>query len=265
MAIRIGELPDSRSGNGTSEERKYWVMGTSDRATIEATVLSYAPAVVVTYISTLFRDNRGIGVRFSSNNYCVVTVPYSETDTSGQEGGSFAWSFDSTGGTVNIKCALSHVASYPAGAPNHQGAIGWDGTEVQGADIVIPAGKFSVQFTHPRGVLNMQKAKAIMRNTGKVNSDTFLTYAAGEVLFLGGRGSDGSNAPAEVNYDFAVSENLQNQVIGGITVAEKQGWDVAWIQFKEDLDSTKPIRPPQWIHVDRVYRRMGMSSFFGFG
>src|SRR5262245_24913709 len=65
-------------------------------------------------------------------------------------------------------------------------------------------------------------------------------------------GEEGSDTETEVAYDFACSENLQNVVIGEITVAEKQGWDVYWIEFKQDASGSRPLTQPEFIHVERV-------------
>ena len=113
--------------------------------------------------------------------------------------------------------------------------------------------------------MTLARIKHLRSLTGRVNSDTFLTFPPGEVLFLGSVGRDGTNVEAEASYQFACSENLVNHVIGGITVAAKRGWDVAWIQFKDDVDGGKPVKPPAFIHVERVYQQIALGLALGFG
>lgn len=264
--MQYGEIPNSRSGTErpATETRKYWVTGESDRVTIEAFMLSVLPAALVTATATVYRQP--INIDFESSNYAIVTAEYKTRDqSSSPEVGSLRWSFETSGGTVNIKGALEHIADYPAGAPNHQGAIGVTKDGVEGTEIVIPALKINVQFTHPQGVITLAKAKALARATGTANQNEFMTFAAGEILFLGATGSDGTESPAEIGYQFAASENLQDQIIAGINVVAKDGWDYAWVEFREDAAAAKPTRKPIAVHVDRVYRRIDLTDLVGFG
>ena len=132
-------------------------------------------------------------------------------------------------------------------------------------DFVVPALKLTVHFKHPAGIITIPQIKNLARYTGTVNSDTFLTFAPGEVLLLGAKGSEGSDTESEVAYELACSENLQNKVIGGITVAQKQGWDVYWIQFKNDAAGNQPVTKPEYIYVERVYDRIPFAASLGFG
>lgn len=262
---RIGERPDSRpQSNSTSETRKYWIAETTDPDVARALVLATAPGALVTLSQTLYRQTKEISLEPDTGaSLWIATVPYAPQQT---ETGSMKWGFDTTGGTVNIKAALEHMESYPAGAEGHQGAIGVHGDEVDGTDIVIPALKLNVSYSWPKGIITLAQAKAYARNTGKVNSDTFMTFEAGEVLFLGATGSDGSDTPAEIAYQFACSENLQNKLIGGINVVEQKGWHVAWVEFKDgDVAGGKPIKPPKAIHVERVYEEVNLQALLGFG
>ena len=263
MVFRFKERPTSRqsTGNPPTYNLEYVAAGESDDAYVRAYALAGTPALVNTIHGTLWRQD--LALEPQGRDIFYVRVPYAERK---REQGQFRLSFDTTGGTVNIKLAKEHVATYPAiGAPNHHGAIGVNGDNVEGADIVIPALKLTAHFTHPAGIITLPQIKNLARNTGKTNSDTFLTFAPGEVLFLGCSGSEGTDSPTEIGYQFACSENLVNHVIGGITVAAKRGWDVAWIQFKDDVDGGKPVKPPAFIHVERVYQQIALGLALGFG
>ena len=151
-----------------------------------------------------------------------------------------------------------------------RGAIGVDDKgQVKGADIIIPALKLNVTYRHPLGVVSIPYAKFLAGITGTVNSDDFLTFAPGEVLFLGARGADGSLAEASVTYQFAMSKNITGQSIGDITDVAKKGWEVVWISYKDDTDTVgstaKPVRVPQYAYVERVYDTTAMAISLGFG
>ena len=263
MAFSFYERPNSRDSTNSppAVTLRYVAQGEHSSSFVNAYALAGTPAIVVHQNQILYRQD--IQLEPAGYDVYYATIPYAQQK---KENGSFHLTFDTTGGTLNLKASKQTVASYPEGAPNHGGAIGVKSNkEVEGADIVIPALKISVHFKHPAGIISIPRIKQLARWTGNVNSDTFLTFAAGEILFLGCSGSEGTDSPTEIGYQFACSENLQNTVIGGITVAQKDGWDVAWIQFKDDVDAGKPIKPPAFIHVERVYERITLATALGFG
>jgi hypothetical protein len=263
MAFSIRERPNSRDSTNSppAVTLRYVAQGEHSSGIVNAYALGATPAIVVHRNAILYRQD----VQLEPAGYDVyyITVPYAQKK---KENGSFHLSFDTSGGTLNLKASKQTVASYPEGAPDHGGAIGVKSNkEVEGADVVIPALKLSVKFSHPAGIVTIPRIKQLARWTGNVNSDTFLTFSPGEVLLLGAKGSEGSEAETEVSYDFACSENLQNKVIGGITVAEKQGWDLYWVAFKNDVDGSRPVTKPEYIYVERVYDRIPMAASLGFG
>ncbi|MDG4904803.1 hypothetical protein P9279_30575, partial [Mesorhizobium sp. WSM4962] len=85
--------------------------------------------------------------------------------------------------------------------------------------------------------------------TGTVNSTPMLQNAPGEVLFLGARGSDGTDAEASVSYGFAISSNASGLSFGDITGIVKTGHEVAWIKYKDDTQDGKPTRVPWYAYV----------------
>jgi hypothetical protein len=265
--MRIIELPDGikTTGRDPSETRRYKIIGVSNSNTANAYALASTPAIIGTVYGLLYRQD--VQCSKVAYNHWMVEVPYSPRKN---ETGDWTWDFDTTGGTIHITQAKAEVARYPANqAPNQRGVIAVDGDEVKGTEIVIPAMKINVQFRHPLGVITIPQAKFLSSITGTVNSDNFLTFAPGEVLFLGARGSDGSNAEATVGYQFAIGKNLTNQTIGTITGVAKKAWDVAWIRYKDNVvtaDSKQlPTREPKFVYVDRVYEETALAVALGFG
>lgn len=196
-----------------------------------------------------------------------VTIPYGVPTTG--TAGSVHLSFDTTGGTIHITASKQTIAAYGSGAAiaDHQQAIGVTGPDKdpEGSDIVIPVLKLTATFRHSQGVITLPQIKNLARWTGKVNSDTFLTFAAGEVLFLGCTGSEGTDQPTEIQYHFACQENLTNLSIGGITVANKLGHHLYWIQYKPAIANNAGTRQPKAVYVERVYDTLPMAASLGFG
>lgn len=265
--MRIIPLPDGikTTGQTPSEIRRYKIVGTSSQATANAYAISTTPAIIITLYGLLYRQD--IQIQRTAYNQWIVEVPYGIRK---QIIGDFTWDFDTTGGTIHITQAKQEVARYPSdSAPDQKGAIAVDGNEVKGTDIIIPALKLNVQFRHPLGIITLQQADFLADITGTVASDAFLGFAPGRVLFLGARGSDGTEAESTVSYQFAIGKNQINQTIGSITGVDKKAWEVAWVKYKDAVVTADgkdvPIQEPKFVYVDRVYEEINMSAALGFG
>lgn len=258
--FREGRTSRSSTVNPPTETREYIATGTNDQSYVKLFAYGGTPAILGTTDGLLYRQD--IKVEPGGFNRWLVSVPYAARK---QQTGEFTFSFDTTGGSFHIKASKETVGRFPNTAPDCKQLIGVNGEEVAGADIVIPALKWNISFRHPLGFVTIPFTKHLARQTGKCNSDTFLYSAAGEVLFLGATGSDGSTAEAEVGYQFAHSENLQNEVVGAITGIQKDGWNVAWIKWKDAVDDGKSVKQPEFVYVERVYDRIAMATALGFG
>lgn len=236
--------------------------GTQDVVFIHAYAMASTP-LMVTLANNAIIYRQDIRIDPDGFNVWTVTVPYGEKNEKPPTG-QWSFSFDTTGGSFHIKASKETVARYGT-APDAKQLIGVNGDDVEGADIVIPALKITVNFSHPNGTVTIAFAKTIARLTGKTNSGGFLTFDAGEVLFLGATGSDGSEAEAEVSYQFACSENLQGQIVGAIEGINKKGWDVAWIRWKDTVDGGNNVKQPEGVYIERVYDSVDLAAALGFG
>jgi hypothetical protein len=262
MTFKWRELSDSRPTTAAEPTAKlrYLASGTMDEVFVQAYALQATPVIYTSLWGVLYRKD--ILVDPDGYNRWQVTVPYGKHDT---QNGNWTWSFDTTGGSFHIKASKGTVAKYPSNAPDFKQLIGVHGDEVDGADVVIPSMKLNVTYKHPQGVVNMPFAMTIFALTGKVNGTPMFTRPAGEVLFLGGTGSDGTSAEAEAGYQFAISPNLQGLIVGAITNIQKDGWDIAWIKWKDATDSGKPVKHPDAVYIERVYERTDLAAALGFG
>lgn len=267
MTIQLIKVPgfvDTTAEPPTATTR-YKTIGEKNEQQVQAYVIANTPRTVNTIYGILWRMD--VKLTQTAYNHFDIEIPYGKRPN---ESGQWSWDFDTTGGTVHISNAKQEVARYPAGkAPNQFGAIGVDGDNVAGTDIVIPAMKINVQFRHPKAEMTIARAKYLAGITGFVNSATFLTFEPGEVLFLGARGSEGSDSESSVGYQFAMSKNVTGLNIGGIAGIVKKGWDVAWIRFEDSVESEggtdHSIRKPRHVYVDRVYDTVDFKTALGFG
>lgn len=267
MTFQLIKVPNhiESSENPPSYRTNWKVVGSTSESLVRSYLLSATPAIVASVYGILYRQD--LRIRQLAYNQFSAQVPYGQRQN---ESGQWTWDFDTTGGTVHITNAKEEVSRYPeTTAPDQKGAIAVDGDQVNGVSIVIPAMKINVQFSHPMGAITLSQAKFLNSITGCTNSDPFLTFAPGEVLFLGARGSDGTSTQSTVNYQFACSANIEGQTIGSIAGVAKKGWDVLWIRYEDaeaDADSvTHPVRTPKFVYVDRVYEEIALSAALGFG
>lgn len=253
------------TGMEPTQTRRYKIVEVSNINTANAYAIASTPAIISTTYGLLYRQD--VRIRQSAYNQWMVEVPYGPRKAIT---GDFTWDFDTTGGTIHITQAKEEVARYPATtAPDQKGAIAIDGDEVKGTEIIVPAMKINVNFRHPLGVITIPQAKFLSSITGTVNSDIFLTFAPGQVLFLGARGSDGTDAEATVSYQFAMAANQTGVTIGDIAGVAKKAWDVAWIRYQDTITvedgKDLPTRVPKFVYVDRVYENVAMATALGFG
>lgn len=181
------------------------------------------------------------------------------------------WSWDTSGGTVRITTSRSTTNRYPIPgrvAPNFQGSIEVKNNEPQGTDIVIPALKLTCTYKHPASssIVNATTIDAYIKTlaslSGTVNNGSWLTYAAGELLFLGCSGEYVPNKPTEIQYNFAASENVTGLSIGSIVGIAKKGHEYLWVLFEGDEDATakKRIQTPLAAYVEKVYQETNFNS-----
>lgn len=272
MSFSFTEKPDSRSQqsvtDGSSCTLTYNATGEQNDYTVHAYAIANTATFVDLPIGRLYR--KSIKLQPIGFQHYEVTVEYAPPEGGGGSipTGSYTFNFDTTGGTVNIKCAKEHINSYPAAAttPNHAGAIAveQDGT-VTGADIVIPALKFSLSFKYPSGIITVAWVKSLASITGTTNSAQFLGFAAGELLFIGATGSNGSAAEVEVTFNFIASQNATGLQRGGITGIAKKGHEIIWEELGDNLDSNgNGITKARAVHVERVYDSADFATYLNW-
>jgi len=246
--------------------------GSNDAAYVKAYAYAATAAILSTVQGAMYRQD--IRIDSAGHELFYVTVPYaprSESNGNGNtlQAGQWTWNVSTTGGSFHIGTSKETVGKFALpgkDAADHKQSINVqpDGT-VSGTEIVIPALRLSVTYKHPIAALSLDHSFALSDLTGTVNSTTMFGRPAGELLFLGFEGSDGTDCEAVATYHFAREKNLQTKVIGGIEVAEKQGHDLLWIEYKTDVADSKKVSVPKHIYVERVYEREDLAAALGFG
>lgn len=180
------------------------------------------------------------------------------TDENALASGEYKLSFGTTGQTAHIKAAKADVATYvPAGKStadyNHQQLIGvTDNGEVAGVDIVVPCLRFTVTYKQPKATITDAYVRLLEAMTGTYNSGTFYGRSAGEVLFLGADGTQGTKVDPQIDYQFLRLPNITGLTIGGITGIAKLGHHYMWVEYEDDPQN-RLLKKPAAVHICRVY------------
>jgi hypothetical protein len=269
MLFSFEETPESRAqeyGGSPSHELIYKAVGETDDFLVGQYALGATPLTVFRPAGVLYR--RGIRVDPDGHAQYRVVVSYGKPDRTTTPVGSVTFSFDTTGGTLHVTQAKQHVATYPSGGDLHKGAINVKqtdkGADVEGVDIIIPALKFTASFRHPQGIVTPAYVKALASITGTTNSESFLGFEPGELLFLGATGSDGTEAEAEVSYQFLASANGTGLSFGDITGVNKGGHEYLWLSYSDEVESGEAVKQPERAFVERLYDSANWSAVFGW-
>ena len=269
MATYFHEIPESReiTVELMPTATTHWVCeGEFDDFTVATLARTSTPYTFVHPLAVLTRNL--IEVHEAGHKLYYVTVHY---NTETVELGSYRIEFDTLGGTVHIKAGV-HQAVFPAGSPTHGGLIGVKGDDVEGSDIVIPAMRIIIHYSHPYGYLTDARIRTLSRAAGSMDNAGFFGWSAYETLFLGAQGMQettfstaGEDTVTEVSYHFAMSENLVNYIVGSIAGVSKKGWDVAWTKWRETVEGGKASNEAEYVNVVRVYREQSLKAVLGFG
>ncbi len=177
----------------------------------------------------------------------------------GDDGGDeSSYSFETGGGTRHLTIARG-TSRYPSSAPDYGGAIcvDSDGT-VHGVDVTMPALTFTINKVYSS--FSSANVAALSAYTGKVNSDSFQGFAAGEVLFLGASGGRRTDGKWDVAYKFSVSPNQSSFSVGNVSVGAKKGWDYAWVRYEDEVSGNAVVRKPAAVYVESVYESVSFAN-----
>lgn len=248
---------------GEWAEYRFLVAGAADEAAVRTAIQAAAPATYGGLVLSL-PDFGAITIdERKTETEWLCTVRYVKAYAPPDE----SYDFDTSGGQLHITQNLSTIARYGTSIPtDEKGAIGWDGNNVNGADIIVP--KYEFGETHYMYWTPMSGEWAyklvLMGLTGKVNNAAFRGFAAGEVLFMGARATRTPETSPywQINYRFAASPNKTGLVVGGITGIAKKGWELMDVRYEQQVsgivNTTIPV--PVCVLIHKVYDEGDFST-----
>ena len=238
-------------------EVQYFVFDAADEDTVRLTCVSSMPASVDGYLF----DYYSIEERLDDTTWRLLAhYKMPAWPSSPPPEGHF--SFDTAGGTQHVTNSRSTVGRYgPKATALLNGAIGFDGHNVQGCDITVPVFNFTELHWFTPDVVTQAFKLTLFNATGSYNLDSFRGFDPGSVLFLGASGdetvsnSNTANNQWQVTFRFAVMPNRTNFQVGNITVASKLGWQYMWVQYDDAADTANQqiIKTPVAVYIEEVY------------
>lgn len=186
---------------------------------------------------------------------------------------SAQFSFDTTGGSANIKSAIQTMNAFtPPGIDipiDFEEQINVDDEgKAQGLDVTIPQMAFTVQrlLRHPLASTFFDE---LFEKVGTINSDTVVIPQAGKVcvpgslLYMGASGSQRGREEWDVSLKFSYSAPIVNKPIGPILVTSARGWDYIWVKYKTIQATEGTVRPLIQIPIQATVVQVFKSSTHG--
>jgi len=240
---------------GKNLDVPYAVFDAADETAVRVAALAQVP----TTYDGLPRRSIDLDQRINETTWTVMARFEALSYAAAEGDPDSAFEFDTTGGSTHITQAKATSNSYGSKkSSDNKGAIGFDGQNVQGADIVTPVFNFSeTHFFSDVEVTNAYR-QDVFALTGKVSSGAFRGFSAKEVLFLGAMGhrrGDDWDDPWELTFNFAAQQNETGLTIGDITGIAKKGWELLDVRYDAVADEAVKtvLKQPVAVYVHRVY------------
>lgn len=187
--------------------------------------------------------------------------PDKSDDRSTLDVGDYVFSFDVGGETVSRTVSLGTTSYAKTGetAPDFKGAIGVvkekGESKVEGVDVGVSSLKFSIRKRMPLATITLDYVRTLKALCFRKNTAAFLGFPAGELLFIGASGQEGTDTDPEVTFNFIASDNVDALTIGDITGIAKSGHDYLWVYFEdiEDATAEMTVKQPKAAYVEQVY------------
>ncbi|HPZ14681.1 MAG TPA: hypothetical protein PLK04_10650 [Bacillota bacterium] len=261
---KFGSGQVSNDDGDISLTLNYWVFGTKSEVTAHDMIAAYNPPIRTIGAGKYRRESirvEQVANAWNGREAWDGTVVYRLISQ------NIRIEYQGTTGntTTHVNVAKGIIGAYARQgetAPDLQGVIGFDGQDIQGADILVPQPEFSISVEP----INITDPNAFLRSiamlVGKVNSNTYLGFSPGELLFSGADHSGATDKPFTVTYRFQCSPTLRDFTVGGIRVPMKRGWDYLDVYYEREVDQNAKvmIKRPRAVYVYRVYD----YAFFAF-
>jgi hypothetical protein len=161
--------------------------------------------------------------------------------------------------TTRVRAAIAKTASAVVSgmtAPDFGTLVNVNESGVEGVDIRVPTMRRSETWLKPASAVTDSFINGLHDLAGTVNSSSFRSRAAGEVLFIGADGSRIEGDQYQITYQFDIRPNETSVTVSpGLTLATLKGWEYAWVYYEPQIDDSagRVIRDPVAAYAMQVY------------
>ena len=259
--IEYVEIRGSRTGTDATDrnstaELVWHVNGSNSPDTVRDALVGVVPMV---YDGLIYQS---LNFEHLGNRIWEFRAKYVHPDRSDRDDtldiGEYVFSFDTSGGTTTRFVSISTLGKYAKTgetAPDYKNSINVTRDGVEGVEIGIPALKLTIRKRVPRADITIDYVKLLTDMTYTVNNAPYLGFSAGELLFIGASGSQGTHSDPEVTWNFVASANVEGMTVGDITSVDKKGHEYLWVDFEDIEDATAnfTVKQPRSCYVEQVY------------
>ncbi len=244
-------------GNNESAELRYVIQGSYTDTAVYAVIAALAPTTYTSPATGRVLYRQHFQLSHEEVGIWRVTVPYGPTEPK-ESGDAPDFSFDISTDSVRITQAIETISRYPAAgggaAPDLKGAIGWNGEEAEGVDIIIPKCTLSYKVIVDDADMTDAFKRDLSKLVGKTNDATWKDYDEDELLLTGISGRYRyKEQDWELNFSIAVSEGKTGLTIGALTGINKPGWAYLDVKYKKSVSGANKILEPEFVYIQRVY------------
>jgi hypothetical protein len=274
MPVTVEERPRQRKQDGKSAERAYLIRGAATEGDARTALLTNV--AVPSTLGSFIRKPESFAVEELAEGDIWEGVAYwaSPEFSYVTQAGSFSIGFDITGETQHItqsRETIQKIKGTDQPTRDFQGAINVSSNfEVGGVDVITPKMTLNYNYTVYKSFVTDAYIQTLYDTVGKVNTDSFLNFAAGTALLTGVSGSKKDEQLWDLKYQFMLSPNITAGIIkladkdGASTdqTYSKKGWEYLWVYYTEMDHATDKVvnKIPTHAYVEKVYETTAFSA-----
>lgn len=263
---------DGWTGNAEGGSLAYWIRDAATIIDALAAILAVTPESINGYPRGAPDIN---AVESTDDRLWEATVPYRRLTEEEKRNSDVEpraeLSFNVSTETLKVVKSLETISITPRNGlggrafvptTSFGGLVGVSSEGVAGADIVVGSFSFNIRTYPLTSTITIPLAQALLDLTGRVNSTDFLTFAEGEILYLGATADvrDGDKRTA-LTHSFVASPNLTDIDATDFPVIPKKGFEYVWTYYRDLIDETEIAKQiPDYIIVEKMYRGADLNN-----
>lgn len=264
MSIEIKERMQSRSFTvGETMTLQLFARGSADSAAIETALTAWldelelpvtwgygGPDIDPVWIDTDNPDSCFWNIEVEYRNPALSTPATLET-------GKTARGFDFSAKNEKLFFDINSTV-YTKGneKPNpDSSAIHWDGKKINGIDIPVPTGTYSIRKKFGNSQITPKYLVSAFKIIGTVNQVKYEGFLPGEMLFKGVSGNQPTDSSDwDLAFHFDVQATRDEFTVDEIKVGEKRGWDAIEYVYGRKIEDSQVKPKLKSVIVHKIFK-----------